>query len=60
LKERNRYSASRPRIPAGEREVDRSKFPGGVVPSKLPKRRLGGRMKTSKVIQREQVENSSR
>jgi len=57
LKGRNRYAASKPALPA-DQKLDQSKFPGGVVPAKLPKRRLGGRMKTNKVIQREQVEKS--
>lgn len=30
------------------KQVDASKFPGGIVPTKLPPNRMGGRMKTSK------------
>jgi superfamily II DNA/RNA helicase len=45
----NRFTASAPTIaPAQVASVDRSKFPGGVVPSKLPDRRLGGRVKTAR------------
>jgi ATP-dependent RNA helicase DeaD len=32
--------------PPEQEKVDPSKFPGGVVPSKLPKKRLGGRVRT--------------
>ncbi len=52
LKGRNRYTASRPELPANA-TVDPSKFPGGIVPAQLPKRRLGGRMKTSRALKRE-------
>jgi superfamily II DNA/RNA helicase len=53
LKARNRYTASRPELPSDGGGVDPNKFPGGVVPTKLPKRRLGGKVKTSRVVKAE-------
>jgi len=44
----NRVAASAaPPIPPVTKVVDASKFPGGIVPSKLPPNRMFGRMKTS-------------
>ncbi|MEQ8844143.1 MAG: DEAD/DEAH box helicase [Phycisphaerales bacterium] len=44
LKSENRYQG--PKVPPTQEKVDPSKFPGGVVPSKLPPKRMGGRAKT--------------
>ncbi len=33
-------------VPDKEQEVDATKFPGGIVPKALPKKRLGGRIRT--------------
>ncbi|MEM1330261.1 MAG: DEAD/DEAH box helicase [Planctomycetota bacterium] len=46
-KEKNRYAA--PEVPAADTMSDKdmaAKFPGGIVPSKLPPKRMGGRAKT--------------
>ena len=32
--------------PVVEKEIDASKFPGGLVPTKLPAKRMGGRLRT--------------
>ncbi|MCA9293544.1 MAG: DEAD/DEAH box helicase [Phycisphaerales bacterium] len=42
---RSRTRASAPELPAAAAtKVDASKFPGGIVPTKMPPRRLGGRV----------------
>ena len=49
--ERMRNIGSRfsgPTMPAEEKKVDPSKFPGGVVPTKLPPKRMGGRVRTTR------------
>jgi len=33
-------------VPDKEQGVDATKFPGGIVPKALPKKRLGGRIRT--------------
>jgi ATP-dependent RNA helicase DeaD len=43
LSSKNRYKSSTPQMPASAK-VDASKFPGGVVPTKLPPRRMGGKI----------------
>jgi len=60
LKSMNRYTASRPELPAESGALDPAKFPGGIVPTKLPKRRLGGKMKTSRVIKLEAAQKMSK
>jgi len=44
LSSKNRYKSSTPQVPASEKKVDASKFPGGVVPTKLPPKRMGGKI----------------
>jgi len=44
LTSKNRYKSAAPEVPAPKEKVDASKFPGGVVPTKLPPRRMGGKI----------------
>lgn len=44
LSSKNRYKSASPEMPASSQKVDASKFPGGVVPTKLPPRRMGGKI----------------
>ena len=44
LTSKNRYKSAAPEMPASKDKVDASKFPGGVVPTKLPPRRMGGKI----------------
>lgn len=53
LKSKNRYTNSKPQVPAVEDASDASRFPGGVVPTKLPPRRIGGKLKTARAIEQE-------
>ncbi len=44
----NRYAATvAPPVPAQQKTIDTTKFPGGIVPSKLPPKRMWGKVKTS-------------
>jgi len=45
LQEKRSRMSTRPEVP-GDTQADPSKFPGGVVPKKLPSRRMGGRLRT--------------
>ena len=47
LKSRSRFSDGSP-PPAVVGAADPSKFPGGIVPTKMPPKRLGGRVKTAR------------
>ncbi|MFT3686848.1 MAG: DEAD/DEAH box helicase [Phycisphaerales bacterium] len=44
----NRLVATVNPLMPDKQDVDTSKFPGGIVPTKLPPNRMGGRMKTSR------------
>ena len=44
LSSKNRYKSAVPEVPASKEKIDASKFPGGVVPTKLPPRRMGGKI----------------
>ncbi|MFG0292315.1 MAG: DEAD/DEAH box helicase [Phycisphaerales bacterium JB050] len=44
LSSKNRYKSAAPEVPAPKEKIDASKFPGGVVPTKLPPRRMGGKI----------------
>lgn len=44
----NRYAAPKEPVAAVAAKPDESKFPGGLVPTKLPPRMMGGRVKTSR------------
>ncbi|HYE02970.1 MAG TPA: DEAD/DEAH box helicase [Phycisphaerales bacterium] len=46
----NRFAASNAPPPPKPQVVDRSRFPGGIVPTKMPPKRLGGRVKTSRGV----------
>lgn len=41
----NRIEASKPNLPVAKDAVDPTKFPGGIVPTKLPPKRMMGRLK---------------
>jgi ATP-dependent RNA helicase DeaD len=45
----DRYAqASNPTLPQAADKVDATKFPGGIVPTKLPPKRMGGRVSTGR------------
>ncbi len=46
LKSGNRYSG--PELPEEKTEVSDSRFPGGKVPTKMPPKRIGGRVRTTR------------
>lgn len=45
LQEKRSRMSTQPQLPA-DKEADPNMFPGGVVPKKLPSRRMGGRLRT--------------
>lgn len=49
LQSRSRFSG--PNIPT-KKKVDEHRFPGGVVPTRLPDKRLGGRAKTARSMKK--------
>ncbi len=61
LRKLNRYSASPPPLaPRTGGKTSSVKFPGVLVPTKLPPKRLGGKVKTARSMKREATESTEK